>query len=110
MTIEQQVTSMELSEHLKKLGVTQESYFMWEGIMADVNKMRWTVKKFRENGNPARCAAFTAAELGEMLRPHLRKEIWLPEIRDRMNDAIYMRDEANSRAKMLIYLIENKLV
>ena len=44
-----------------------------------------------------------------MLRPHLDKNIWLSEINDAMDDATYMRaNEADARAKMLIYLLENK--
>lgn len=54
-------------------------------------------------------SAFTVAELGEMLRPHLNKNIWLSEIDEVMNCAVRMEDEANNRAKMLVYLLENNL-
>ena len=45
-----------------------------------------------------------------MLRPHLKKNVWLSEIIDAMRDAENMNDEADARAKMLIYLVENELI
>lgn len=41
------------------------------------------------------------------MRPNLQKNVWLRgRIAEAMDDATYMRDEADACAKMLIYLIE----
>ncbi len=113
MTLKTQVTSLEPSKKLKDLGVKQESIFVWVvdndaeflQFLANNGRLEW----YRQN-NHTITSAFTVAELGELLRPHLKKSIWLPEIRSAMSDATYMLDEANARAKMLIYLLENHLI
>jgi hypothetical protein len=130
MNIEKQVCSLELAKRLKELGVKQESYFMWEGIMADVDKMHFKVKKFRANGNPWAYSAFTTAELGEMLPATLQTKGWDVYIefgksnitglfkvffRETSNPArMSIRSEATSeadvRAQILIWLIEQKLI
>lgn len=129
MQLEKQVCSLDLAKRLKELGVKQESlfyrvksniaegwfYHMWNSPMNDVEE---------------KVSAFTVAELGEMLP----MEIW-SEHRDTDylwcwkslkhyscgygilddNNIDYMticdaETEADARAKMLIYLVENKLI
>ncbi len=75
MTIENQVTSLELSRKLKDLRVKQDSYWMW------VNYKLWKEPKIWSSdlasGMKITClsgkreyaySAFTVAELGEMLK------------------------------------------
>lgn len=133
MKLEQQVVSLELAQKLKALGVKQESYFwygedgyLWrEGVSVDGS-----------------FAAFTVAELGEMLPAGLwddEKYKMLTVIKGkRVNKSrryeaewayyycpaetgttasdqipkipFYEHTEADARAKMLVYLIENKLI
>lgn len=98
----------------------QKSYFMWEGVMADVDKMRFTIKKFRENGNPYLYSAFTTSELGEVLP---EGTVSIKTVQHKflccnyklINDIeatsrFYAKTEADARAKMLVYLLENKLI
>lgn len=118
MKLEKQVTSLELSKKLKKLGVEQNGYFDWMkgGIVAESGVYSGKI-----------CSAFTPAELGKVLPEYIEKGDYVyyqstyklegkwncafsetegrldfPETRD--------KTEANARAIMLIYLIENKLL
>lgn len=126
MTLEQQVTSLSLSKRLKELGVKQESLFWWMPYEDKYEIVRLLEKSVRdwEDKPEGTCSAFTVAELGEVL-PTESREGWLTCTRNRGNIwevgyAIsgegfvngYMSDvsEANARAKMLIYLLENKLI
>ncbi len=121
MKLEDQVCSLELSRKLKELGVKQESYFWW------AKSAIWNIA-VRPDGNlfvpatshsyqfPAdqRYSAFTVAELGEMLKGH-KFPFWSArygwETPDNELDGSYYADtEADVRAKMLIYLLENKLI
>lgn len=143
MKLEQQVVSLELAQKLKELGVRQESLWNWliasDGARLLKNPVLDTYRYFEQR------AAFTVAELGEMLpeavisMQPLQKNEWdyvgegrwecfLPYTRmGRMESGGYlcMSDtfmdfeithvesadtEADARAKMLIYLIENKLL
>jgi len=134
MKLEQQVCSLELAKKLKELGVIQESIFLWEtgaikpriklsfedkenlGLM---NITRVDTSDFREY-----CSAFTVAELGEMLPNtiYLNDEGCGLEITHHL-EVVYRSyslgkrritreasTEADARAKMLIYLLENKLI
>lgn len=133
MNLTDQVASLELCKRLKKLGVEQESYFTWYLIgrknvdSCHVLRSGNSFLSYKEKI----AAAFTVAELGEML-PH---EIQHPghicpfvlEI-ERIaegwgigyacpihpgNGTEHFRGrytEADLRARMRIYLIENKLV
>jgi len=128
MKIEDQVVSLELAKKLKELGVNQESLWWWreneEGkyvLRTDKNVLYGqTVRRIKQY------SAFTVAELGEMLPweygtvkhieghfvsvkfgigkgnyffPDFGEDYFPPKL-----------TEANARAKMLIYLIENKLI
>lgn len=120
MDLENQVTSLELSKRLKELGVKQESLFWWWQDYYGVGAKEPFLKD-HEPHNPKGgwkyCSAFTVAELGEMLKdaPHPANPNFaapLPEWSDKngwSNEYVYALTEADARAKMLIYLIENKL-
>lgn len=123
MKLEQQVVSLELAQKLKKLGVKQESYFGW--VRTGENNQEWKVEASFGHGY----SAFTVAELGQMLPSYIRHDTY---------DQLYMycyKDDANmwrvtytkwgmmkefeiekqdteadARAKMLVYLLENELI
>lgn len=122
MKIEDQVCSLELAKRLKELGVKQDSLFCWH----DDTILEYLPSDIR---NEKVCiAAFTVAELGEML-----PESYKSEFISKSRLAIYKHHygyyicyegldyegwkkimtiefkeetEANARAKMLIWLIE----
>lgn len=125
MQIEKQVVSLELAKRLKELGVKQESYFNWlvasDGARLMKNPVLSTYKYFEQ------FSAFTVAELGEMLPPeiivvqnHLSLDIkkiysdgyWSIGYVLPFKDSVVFRceREADARAKMLIYLLENNLI
>jgi len=126
MKIEDQVCSLELAKRLKELGVKQNSYFKWTYWSAAPKDNPYAIPlvvrydhELTQGERAEVCAAFTVAELGEMLpafyMPVRDDEVhdgdakWLcvePEPFDRY----YEHTEADARAKMLIYLIENKLI
>src|SRR5687768_259896 len=112
MTIESQVTSLEISRRLKELGVEQETLWYWSHIDG----------KYILVLNHGENHAFTVAELGEMLPIGVwstrdkGEEGWRckvvfhdPRIRPPLHFTV-ANTEADARGKMMIYLIENGLV
>jgi hypothetical protein len=113
MKIEEQVTSLELSKKLKELGVKEESlWYWWKAGHIFVEEERYAGKQWEKLAS-----AFTVAELGEML----------PKGFNQYEDTFYKtrtwkfrtsarglniegNTEADARAKMLIYLLENRLM
>lgn len=136
MKLEQQVVSLDLAKRLKELGVKQESLFYW--AKDEHYKLDWRIEFGRPAGtyqnsewlNGEMCAAFTVAELGEMLPKNeniltmhftnghtqiaIQGDIQLEEgLATRWGAAskcIEADTEADARAKMLIYLLENKII
>jgi len=119
MKLEQQVCSLELAQKWKEFGVKQESLFYWYPKTNAIVTLSPTTSEITEG---IWVSAFTVAELGEML-PELcmsgRCEggnyncWWLSDmcIRDIKHMNNYQtKIEADARAKMLIYLLENKLI
>jgi len=123
MKLEDQVCSLDLAKKLKELGVKQESYFTWYQGIGGV----WYLGDPAESMNNAVeighttapqfnfVAAFTVAELGEMLPLNhytMRNqwEQWTPCNDERALPSESAPTEADTRAKMLIYLLENKLI
>jgi hypothetical protein len=111
MTLEHQVCSLDLAKRLKALGVKQESYAVW-------NSRHIWLSPFETLGvgtwnEEDIVSAFTVAELGEMVRT-----FQMPG--GNTNDGtwnfftgkeVFVADtEADARAKMLVYILENKLV
>ncbi len=132
MKLEDQVCSLEIAQKLKKLGVKQGSCFVWK----DFGK--WELE-YNQSCNESQmmiidCSAFTVAELGELLpdcvhweqgvyfrtdcRCNASSKIMIAyfdtnntQLRCMMDtDLLFEENEAEARAKMLIYLLENKLL
>lgn len=123
MELEKQVVSLELAKRLKELGVRQESFLTW---LWRENEVGWFVGDRIDIGNNNDAiarrlnpwyevgpSAFTVAELGEMLPLKIRswqdsKGVWICEAE---GSGFFHEDtEADARARMLIYLIENSLI
>lgn len=110
MKLEEQVVSLELSKKLRELGVKQESLFYWK-IEEDEPYIVMHNSRYKIGHT---ISAFTVAELGEMLpekvcwRGYTNYDgKWSFEFGDFKAQS---ETEAESRAKMLIYLIENNLI
>lgn len=128
MKLESQVTSLDLAKRLDELNVKQESAFYWcEYTYYNDERMlstEWILKdkkqQIREIGL---CfPAFTVAELGEML-PHDERfilmnfenghcQMFMDLGLNPTDKGTYFEasTEADARAKMLIYLLENHLL
>ncbi len=130
MDIESQVCSLELAQRLKKLGVKQESYFIWahNNLIPRLSVLGLDKHELFE---PYICSAFTVVELGEMLpailesdtpsKAHLKfdscKDIlnrWMTAYFydfNRPPKMVFIENkEADARAKMIIFLLENGLM
>lgn len=128
MILEQQVCSLELAKRLKGLGVKQESAFYWTEYL-NGNEVDFRIDQ--QLVPPSSCSAFTVAELGEMLPMTVHGEfdqlisekaiehwfVYYSRSREPAGHAarsnVYLKTadtEADARAAVLIYLIENKLV
>ena len=116
-----QLTNLELSKRLKELGVKQESLWWWYMLKTTYGE-KPHLRLHKGSPKHEYYSAFTVAELGEMLPTHI-KEHFL-EITKRKNFSgvgshwsidyhnylgCEANTEANARAKMKIYLLENKL-
>lgn len=126
MNIEQQVCGREYSEKLEKFGVPQKSVWYWfkdhryvqykndRQWKRDRLKKEWGLISFKISEDCI--SAFTVAELGEILPGWVntvrtgkrgKKDYWQCWQVDSKN--IKADTEANARAKMKIYLLENNL-
>jgi hypothetical protein len=129
--LEQQVCSRELAKRLEELGVRQESVFWWVD-----RTLTYTGGRASHAQLKGGVAAFTVAELGEMLpdditipskngkpRAHTHwlrfgryrvagNRFWCayPGGSARTNLEERAHTEADARAKILIYLLENHLI
>lgn len=139
MKLEQQVVSLELAQKLKELGVKQESFFIWKQCinkqLACYQIPTVSTHKNVDNDDEIIASAFTVAELGEMLPSGLSKDGKNYRIHIVNGNGLKYLDyvtyengtptfllqgypmlanskdtEADARAKMLIYLLENKLI
>ena len=123
MNLEKQVVSLELAKKMKELGFKQESLWWWRKLFNDSYKIQSDHDLIKDIG--VYFSAYTVAELGEMLpsQYHSWKSILdeeglgkgclcvrfsEPEFDSSDEHWISADTEANARAKMLIWLIENK--
>lgn len=131
MQLEQQVCSLESAKKLRELGVRQESLFYWHlTVYEDWRVLMGRNEMWEEEYT---VSAFTVAELGEFLplfveqdkkkfKLYLAKNEygeWFVEyhewsLKQLDNYELLVQrhadTESEARAKMLIYLIENKLI
>ena len=118
MKIKNQVTCVELSQKMCELGFNQEGHYWW-CIYIKSNEATLTTDDYCKS-NPkdyTHYVAYTVAELGEMLpewactmklpKEHNRKK-WIATLHSKIETD--SDTEANARAKMLIWLKENKLL
>jgi hypothetical protein len=119
MDLKNQVCSLELAKKLKELRVKQESLFYWSEYQTRRMKApKWAIM-YEEHGTDW-YSAFTVAELGEMLPPGYHsvkvsagKEFMVffyEAEHSYMDYAQTENTEADARAAMLVYLIENNLI
>lgn len=127
----QQVTSLELSKKLKELGVSQESLFYWiytDAPLADGSRDKVVLgttlrdSHWELGGEQDTYSAYTVAELGDLLpEPDGRGWVDFTKLKGRYVVTFKVNSlkklasfqsptEADARAKMLVYLIENGLL
>jgi len=128
MKLEQQVCSLEYVKKLKELRVKQDSLWCWKinkmkGVKPEIILSKDKEEEYEyEEFSKKYCSAFTVAELGKMLPIGYGRESVYTNFYDNKWRVIYMdkgyktdkkciaKTEADARAKMLIYLLENKLI
>ncbi len=120
MKLEQQVCSIELAKRLKELGVKQESFCWWHKDRLGSYELTQYTPSTNARKTDEFYSAFTVAELGDMellkkfqcytkfvnSSPDMRW-ICIPHIG---YEHQYGDTEADARAKMLIYLLEEKFI
>lgn len=118
--IEKHVTSLELSRRLKGLGCPQRSYFDWVKENGELTIWNPTQVSDYVTGNQEfLCSAYLSSELGEWMPEFVKTykrsgEYWCDYLylENPRLDEDYARTEvqsieANAKAKMLIWLVEN---
>lgn len=135
MKLEQQVCSLELAKKLKELGVKQDSLFYWTQRAIEYNghaPTEWKIQTYKGHDNDMYpfISAFTVAELGELMpywlyikgHPQIccyaqgktiqAVDLEKHEICEYKGNLLEWKadTEADARAKILVYLLENKLI
>jgi|SRR6185503_13303652 len=139
MKLEDQVCSLELSTRLKELGVKQISLFYYCERMTGYHnetEIKLLLNKETTIDEISKYSAFTVAELGELLPKEvevtisedkdglgiLKANLWIGRCKSLEDDKYefgifygnnhqtYDEREADARAKMIIHLIENKII
>lgn len=123
MNLKQQVCSIGYSTKLKELGVKQISLFYYCRRLTgrhNETEIKLLINKETTIDELYKCSAFTVAELGLLLPNWFEsckkaenewsiKCYWVKD-NNSNRKVIFSNTEANARAEMLIYLIENNLV
>jgi len=134
--MQKQLVNLELSQKLKELGVKQESMFYWKSPTPEHGRDNWEIGESKDSHAQENYSAFSVAELGEILPSIIQKEYspryeieynfpvsndkkytdsdWVIRYRCEedsfKNIGVTAKTEANARAKMLRYLLENNLI
>lgn len=110
MELTKQVCSLELAKRLKELRVKQQSVFAHYDGRVVAHNFEHTVREF----GGAAYAAFTVAELGEMVPRKFYTRFdgqgWIGEVDGKFVLGTASDTEADARAKMLIYLLEHHIL
>lgn len=126
MNLESQICALEYAKQLKELGVVQNSFLYWADemlvssidldLLLDNGKVRnisCVDNSWPDQDIGNLYSAFTSTELGEMLPDFFdsgkKDNIWMCRALAPISSYVEGDTEANCRAKMLIYLIENEL-
>lgn len=112
MKLEDQVVSLEQAKRLKELGVLQESCFYYNQYD---NTVHLDIAKDHCGGDERCWSAFTVAELGKMLPAGYKTtkghSVFIVEgMPDEPFSIQRESTEADARAKMVIYLLEEGLL
>jgi hypothetical protein len=122
MKVEDQVVSPELAQRLNELGVRKESLFRHYLLGPFTDGSFDTFTYYRSTQHDKNCAdwvaAYTVAELGKMLPAHFpsllndfgKYHCYSSSNTVKCDKVEVAGTEADARAKMLIYLLENKLI
>lgn len=117
--LENQVVSLELAKRMKQLGFKQESLFYWytnTGEVVYFDEPGAAETRQNPNFKDVILPAYSVAELGGMLRRALKKSSGLMIMGPRgyckrtCQNIKNFKDEAENRAKLLIYLAETDLI
>lgn len=123
LKLEDQVSSLESSMELKRLGCSQSSLFYWEKSPYS-NEYSIFMRNTGDIYMQDWCSAYTASELGEILslasfamdmspfKINSSEKSWLMShgMIEGKRKVISADTEVEARAKMLCYLLENKLI
>jgi hypothetical protein len=132
MKLESQVCSIELAKRLKGIRPEARELILslgcgyrrgWIDVVDDIQKKPRKGERVRQLSTPDRdrspVSAFTVAELGDMLPTHVKTWRWKDGDKDREywnreTETLHAKEggltEAEARARMLIYLIQNSLL
>jgi hypothetical protein len=123
MKIEDQVCSIELSKKLKKIGIPQESLLYhydepYEDGTSDWVITDWSDYETTYDTKGETYSAFSVAELGQLIPRSFHSgnsegNDWIChfyQLNPSKVHASWANSEANARAKMIIYLVENNLM
>lgn len=130
MNLERQVTSLEISKRLKELGAWQDTLFYWTVDSRDKIKPHKVIWKGGldkiHSDKVSILPAYTVAELGEILPSYIVSHKSIADVDSgnvaegfvvkneemKLGEPRYQhsKTEADARGKMLIYLLENKLI
>lgn len=113
MKVKEQVCTIEQAKRLKALGIKQESIFsFYDSVIMTENEFDVSREHCNNPFTGEQYSAFTVAELGVMLWAYGFEQFGLTSISHAslMDNIFKGETEAEMRAAMLIYLLENKLL
>src|ERR1700722_12116697 len=123
MELEDQIVSLELAKRIKELGVKQDSYFWWvnpDMTEGNVTQLLSYDERYLDHHPDLYYSAFTASELMDMLPAYIEPCGYFTIIKmDRSYEVSYSNIQencptseniSNSLAKMIIQLLEQKLI
>ena len=108
MSIEEQVCSVKSGRKINRLGVKKEGVWWWNWS-AYLKKYKVCTGSFPRDYWIRVCPAYTVAELGEML-PHDMEYYNCRSLGYKNKWFVQQSTEAETRAKMLIYLLKKKII